>query len=496
MGKNTITVTIQSTGQSKSYTINVLDIEFVEGYWTTDKEGKNPLEKAKLGETVYFHVDIKGLTDGKEIQLSLAEYDYNHSAAFLFPGAGPLLKDVIDPDDRKFPEKEVVKKAIVKDSKATIELVLEESWEGMIKDDHDEWFSTNESLELYWEISYNNKYKTELPKSDDNYLLVGQNDKTLYIKPFEYGYNMPEFFDYEGNPLAYMQISTNNAIDPQVKKDIENEHAEEILLNGVSILKDEIVDKSFDKIAKYSEQKIRQIALARFDKASLAIQNTPYSPNLLNDFYTHDPLILEQLKNKKVWDKVIKGNGVKSLQYYGKTGTKMQVLGFLKQLDNIGGPAIEFFDLIKFGASDGLDLSNPLSFPGIGLLGPVGAAFSLVNGVAGMLVKQLKDEQDAWLAEDIQQEVNEAKLNGLEATRQAINSWHHDLNTWQLLSISNKTANTLLQGEFNTFDELIEHNDINQDFDDNTIILYREVESSNKERIIYVIESIFINAYE
>jgi len=45
MGKNTFVATLQSTGQSKSYTINVIDIEFVKGYWTSDKEGKEPLKK-------------------------------------------------------------------------------------------------------------------------------------------------------------------------------------------------------------------------------------------------------------------------------------------------------------------------------------------------------------------------------------------------------------------------------------------------------------------
>ena len=64
MGKNTFVATLLSTGQSKSHTINVIDIEFEKGYWTSDKEGKQPLEKSKLGETVYFHVELKGHADG------------------------------------------------------------------------------------------------------------------------------------------------------------------------------------------------------------------------------------------------------------------------------------------------------------------------------------------------------------------------------------------------------------------------------------------------
>ncbi len=212
---------------------------------TIDKE---PLKKSKLGETVYFHVDVEGLADGQEITLKLYEQDKN-----IF------MMDWIDPDDEKFPEEEVVKKATIKNAKATVELLLQESWEGMVKDDHDNSFSSNQSLELYWEVSYNNKYKTELPLNDKNYLLVGQNDRTLYIKPFESGHNMPEFFDYDGNPLAYMQISTNNAIDPQLKNEVEKEHANQVLAHAGGILK----DKAVEGIANYSGDKISEIALAR-----------------------------------------------------------------------------------------------------------------------------------------------------------------------------------------------------------------------------------------
>lgn len=59
-----------------------------------------------------------------------------------------------------------------------------------------------------------------------------------------------------------------------------------------------------------------------------------------------------------------------------------------------------------------------------------------------------------WLEQDMQEEIDAAKLDGLEATRRIIDSWHHELNTWELLPVSKKTANKLLAGEFSTFEEL------------------------------------------
>lgn len=235
MGKNTITITIDETGESQSVSFNVLETEFLEGYWTKDKEGKEKFEKkngvpqTKLGETAYFHVELQGLADGQEIQLRLGEYDYS------------LWFDEFDPDDYKFPEAEVVKKAIVKDNKATVELVLQESWQGLIKDDHNEWFQSNESIELYWEVSYNNKYKTQLPKDTDNYLRVAQSDRTLYFKTPTPNHNLPEFISYDGNPMFVMEF-------------------------GKGFVKNKAISEGLNKLGKGAEKQIKKIAFAKMEK--------------------------------------------------------------------------------------------------------------------------------------------------------------------------------------------------------------------------------------
>ncbi len=474
MGKNTFVATLKSTGQSKSYTINVIDIEFVKGYWTKDKEGKEPLEKnksgaskAKLGQTVYFHVDVKGLADEQEIELSLAEFDYNNGAAFLL-GSSKLLRDVIDPDDRKFPEEEVVKKATVKNDRATVELLLHESWEGMIKDDHEEWFSLNESLELYWEVSYKGKYKTELPNKEDNYLLVGQNDRTLYIKTPSFNHNLPEFFSNNGDPMILMEF-------------------------GKGFGKGKIKEKILDVATQQAEKSIRKIAFTKLEKGFMVDNNGKVykGKRLVHEYkkiYDNSGELFENVKKGKDFGykhankPLVTTKGISQYDYFSKSGKRVTFLGMVKNI----GKVFDLFDLFSAASKD-LDMSEPIPLD----FGPL----SPIVGLIGVLAQEQRAESDQFLLEDMQLEVDEAKLMGLEATRSAINSWYHELNTWELLPVSNNTANKLLQNEFDTFDELekFSRSDVEDTGFYNIEILYRKVENTNKEKYIYIIETIFIN---
>jgi len=114
--------------------------------------------------------------------------------------------------------------------------------------------------------------------------------------------------------------------------------------------------------------------------------------------------------------------------------------------------------------------------------------------LAGVLVQQQKAETDMWLDEIVQLEIDEAKLQGLEANRKAINSWNHNKEfKWDLLPVSNETANKLLQGEFKTFEAFFEFSQDDIDRELNIEVLYRRVLNTNRDEDIYIIETIFIN---
>lgn len=231
---------------------------------------------------------------------------------------------------------------------------------------------------------------------------------------------------------------------------------------------------------KEAGKAISNIAMAKLEKSRVGL---PYSNNYLNDYYTNDPQLLKELKGKTQWNHLDKSPDVtKTLEYYSKAGRKVKVLGAVKKAGNL----LDIFSIFKFATSDD-PTSEPLSVP----LGPL----SPIVDLAGVMVQEQKAEMDQLLEASVQQEVDAAKLQGLEATRKEINIWNHDKEyQWKLMAISNETANKLVQGEFRTFYEL--KNDVSskrEDINDNIELLYRKTYNENKGDYIYIIESIFFN---
>ncbi|WP_157578154.1 type VI secretion system tube protein TssD [Tenacibaculum ovolyticum] len=135
--------------------------KILNGWWTKEKEDSQNLKKAKLGDTVYFHIETKNIKDGEEIDCKLYDLD-------------KFIWDYLNPDDDKFNKKEVHKKVAVKNNKATIELLLNQGWEKNLKDD------TAYDIELYWKVKYKDISKN-LPKKQNSYLEVEFSDQTLFF---------------------------------------------------------------------------------------------------------------------------------------------------------------------------------------------------------------------------------------------------------------------------------------------------------------------------
>lgn len=427
--------------------------EIIKGYWTSDKEGNEPLQKSKLGETAFFQIETKDINDGEKLELRLGEYDY----AFWF--------DNLDPDDYEFPVEEVKKTITVKDNKATVELFLEEIWEKVVKDDHDNWFQSNESIELYWEVSYKNR-KKQLPQNTNDYLRVAQSDRTLYFKTPTLNHNLPEFISNGGDPMLLMEF-------------------------GKGFVANKLIEKGLDIAKDKAQEQISNIVFAKLKKGHL-VDNTGkvYTGKRLiyryKEVYNNAGELFENVEKGKNFTYTYKGTtrttkGISQYDYFSKNGKRVTVLGVVKKL----GKAFDIFNLVKTAGED-LDMSEPLPLD----TGPLSPIFDL----AGVLVQQQKAETDMWLEETIQEEIDLAKLQGLEATRKAINTWNHNKDfRWELMAISAETANKLLAGEFKTFDELEESAKQDIDRPNDIKILYRKIYNDNKEDYVYVIETIFIN---
>lgn len=465
MGTNTFTVDLE--GADKSVRITIAEPDFISGWWTSDKEGKTPLKESKLGETVYFHVEVKGIAVGEELELHLAEFDYNRSGGFMF-------HDIIDPDDRKFPDDAVIKKASVEQrgSKrmATVALFLDEKWQGIIKDDHDVWFSLDEAIELYWEITYGS-LKKSLPKKAGDYLQVRQSDRTLYFKPPALGHNLPELLSKDGSPLLLMKFIKGK-------------------------VKGKITSKAIKFAKKKIELQISDIALTKLQRGSLVTNTGRVQTNInadvyMKDTYTNDGVLIESLKKRKNWGNANETTkGISQYDYFTQSGKQVQILGFLKNFDT----GLDFFDLITFGMEDELDTNSPLGSLGIGGLGALGGAFALVNSVAGLLVKQMKQEDDIFMEEVVQQELQVAKTKGLEGIRKFVSDWgHNKAYKYILLPLFEETVNELLKGRFLNMSDTIKFNHETDSIKPPLFILYRVQMNNSKEQAVEVIDTIICN---
>lgn len=415
----------------KSATILILTPKILKGWWSKDAEGKEKLERAKLEDTVYFHVQTENLDDGKKISLKLWEQD-------------SIIVDFLEPDDEKFSKKEVIKTAEVKNNSATVELLLEKRWEEMLKEDYG-W------LELYWEVSYKSIAKKLKEEDEYNILKVTYSDRNLYIKTPSPIQNLPEFISYEGDPMLLVELVTDFAGDQAVEK--------------------------------LSEVAAKKIAFARLPKSALSdSQGNPYKgQRLLDEYkekYYNTEQWLENMENRNTLKDNPSNKDLNQHNHVSKNNNRLTVWRMVKHLSR----GLDIFRLVNTVSGD--DDSLPLYF------GP----FDVVTGISYMMLKTEFDERNVHFEKSIQEEVDLAKLKGLDVTRKVINQYNHNEEfRWELLVVSKETANKLLQGEFKTFEELYEFNTHSSTESGKIQILYKEIFDDEKEDYMYIIETIFIN---
>lgn len=432
MGNNIFTLHIPEIGETQSIPLYVEPLEFVKGWWSTDKDGKELLKKAKLGDTVYFHVNVKGLADGQEITLKLAELDYYFGV------------DNIDPDDRKFPEEEVVKTAIINNGKAVVKLVLQDSWDVMIKDDSDELGNLDSTLELYWEIEYG-KYKKALPAEDEDYLKVGFNDRTLFIRPATKEYPLPELLTYNGEVLVIKSFFADK-------------------------YKGEAQKKVINDISNVFKNKLDNFLLTKSKKGDYLIKM--------------DGMLFknESLYNTNAFESAIgiDNKNIKSLSLISKEGVKLTALKFMSNLSNI----FDVKEVFDFAIND-IDDSAPAPLQ----FGPL----TIISEVAGLYILSKKQEVDRILDHERQQMLLYAKSKGLKNVKNFIMHYGDETN-YDLLKISEKLTTELLNGKIKTINELIAYDDEHYIHNRPVYVLYRFEKDKNKENTYnQIIESIFLD---
>nr|WP_320117749.1 hypothetical protein [uncultured Marinifilum sp.] len=463
MGKNTFTISFDD-GTTASKSVTIAEPRIIRGWWSSDKEGNNNLKESKLGETVYFHIETKGIAEGKELELKLYDRDYHWQFTF-----NPTLLDsiinLLDRDDDEFPDEELVEKATVFNtggkSIATLEILLSEKWESVIKDDIDKFANLDKKIELYWEVTYGKKINEKILSE----LKVGFPDKTLYFKSPVDGHNLPELISYDGSPLLLMKLG-GGMIKGQVKNKIGK-----------------VLGESIDSAINY-------IALTKMEKGISVANTGKLYTNDTNiyarDIYTNDGTLLKDVKQRKNFGFNDGGvatttKGISQYDYHTNEGKRVKVLGFLKE----AGHFLDFGSLL-ISAQDGLDTSKPLSIP----MGPL----SPINDLAGVLIQQYADDLDETLEMAVQDELAMAKEEGLKGVQSFVyNNSNSKKDKYDLMAISAETANKLLQGDFKILEDLEDYQS-GVDTGNNPVhILYRTVKNVNRKEDVYIIETIFID---
>lgn len=137
---------------------------FVRGWWSSDKEGKNKITEAFLGDKVFFHIETKNIPNGKYIGTMLYDDDLKKikEEKDNNKGSDKIALGPKGGDDYKY-----LRYREVKDNKIVITILLEGIFENLIEEEEDK------QIELFFACSYDNE-NAELPLSFNDYLKVSK----------------------------------------------------------------------------------------------------------------------------------------------------------------------------------------------------------------------------------------------------------------------------------------------------------------------------------
>ncbi|WP_438710794.1 hypothetical protein ACSTS3_19165 [Aquimarina muelleri] len=495
MARTTITITFED-GETASRTINILEPQFEDGWWSYDKDGKERYEWGEdeisipLGKTMYFNVKTKDIVAGEELEMQLMDYDY-------FWWLGEHI-DEYNIDTSKFPNDTVWKKAKVRavdgQSIATVELLLNESWEPVIADDHDDAFSLDQNIELYWRVRYvtdkGPKVKKILPQKKEDYLRVGYNDRDLYIKPAVDGSSLPEYYDKNGKLIIFAfkrakDIATG--LNP-------NAAIEKFIVTKIKVVE----TRTLSEINKVK----RELYYERINLNTNDSKRMLYVTEEASEFYIKGTASFTDVTNTEI------KNPKKFSEYFNKKDAGDIATVGLKE----GREILRFLDYVSVTetlismfpkeGSTGLEVPKPSSAAGIistfatgeltwALSGALSALFMVADVIATQEVNKIMNDVREYNFELLQR----AKLEGLKTLKAFIKGTRTEaLIGFSLIEgIPVSTHCKILNGDIKTFKDL--NDSIFDEISNGEEAFYTYLIQTNEneettERATYLIDSV------
>lgn len=440
---------------SNPYEVNlpIVSPEITKAYWT-DAKG-NIISKERLENTVYFHIETKGIPDNSEIKLQLFDED--------------TLSD-----DNTFAGKEERTSITIKSNKGSAELYLPIEW---TEDLHNEGIVSYRKL--YWKATYGNRIKN---KKIESFLEIRYSDKTLSVVGSNDGFRLPELYDMGGKELVYVIITGVHDLAEDSVKDWANKHIYRTAL--VKLEKGNMID---------NRGKLHTGTTARGTQRVLSTRTV----------FTNEGLKIQTVQGRNFT--IPNGpttQGISQIDYFANYGSKVKFIGLLKQT----GTIINAFEFTKILSSSlkPLDRSKPLSIPFATGQPLVDIAVNTGLAILGMVTQVHFSEVEEVLEMDRRYRLEEAKIQGLQAVQKLVAEWKYWNGVeaartgilpkgkieYQIMGISNQTSSKILQGELRTFEEL-EKNMERSNPNPEVTILYRKENDTIKGGYKYTIEAFF-----
>ena len=388
----------------------------INGYWSSDKEGKKKIIEANLGNQVFFHIQTKNIIENTKLIFRLSDNDGLLKPDTLFQTT------IIDKETQKNKtvNKAVDKSVIIRNNKVIISLFLDENWAPMIKNDF------GSQIELQWKV-YSNFFEKTLNAT----LNVGYSNKHLFLTPAFEDYSLPEMLTTAGEAIVF---SIGDFTSEELKKQLI-ENVGQILDNYRYFLGARIL-KSGKVVSNIGEVYQRKKAI--------------YTYNIHTNNGKEVKLVKASnfgFKNKYVNDgKLVTTKGISQIDYFTNVGLKNNVLKAGKELTQIW----DIFDLAKVFFSD--DFSE---IPSGYLANPVSFAYALLNeAVIKPTIQGIKDDWNKGLEEDFE---TIYKPKGLQACKDFTDN--RNINSpLKYLYIYTPTLQKLLKNEFLNIDDMDKYN--------------------------------------
>ena len=126
-------------------------------------------------------------------------------------------------------------------------------------------------------------------------------------------------------------------------------------------------------------------------------------------------------------------------------------------------------------------MNSPLKFGGV--LSP---AFD----IAGVMIQEIKDENNEYLTEALQQDLEEAKAKGVNAVREFVSIPNvNQLIEYRIEEVYKETATKMLRNEFLTFKEMTKYDNSEAKQDRTVFLLIKRI--PKEINIINILETIF-----